>query len=146
MRSVVSCCWLITASFVPTKFSHNQNTPQCAYVFYGLSFSFAGGCITSEHSPSFFFLVCNESHQVKKNMNKRFAFLLIGGLVIPQTFWRERSEILKILRQRRTLFYSHNAIVIKRIFVSYLACGRSAQSRLPTNGYIIISFIEDLGN
>lgn len=44
-------------------------------------------------------------------MNKRFAFLLIGGLVIPQTFWRERSEILKILRQRRTLFYSHNAIV-----------------------------------
>ena len=79
-------------------------------------------------------------------MNKRSAFLLIGGLVIPQTFWRERSEILKILRQRRTLFYSHNAIVIKRIFVSYLACGRSAQSRLPTNGYIIISFIEDLGN
>ena len=44
-------------------------------------------------------------------MNKRFAFLLIGGLNIPQTFWRERSEILKILRQRRTLFYSHNAIV-----------------------------------
>ena len=45
-------------------------------------------------------------------MNKRFAFLLIGGLVIPQTFWRERSEILlKILRQHRTLFYSHVAIV-----------------------------------
>ena len=38
---------MITASFVPTKFSHNQNTPQCRYVFYGLSFSFAGGCITS---------------------------------------------------------------------------------------------------
>ena len=33
------------------------------------------------------FLVSNESHQLKKNMNKRFAFLLIGGRVIPQTFW-----------------------------------------------------------
>ena len=33
------------------------------------------------------FLVSNESYQVKKKYEQTFAFLLIGGLVIPQTFW-----------------------------------------------------------